>query len=304
MGPRSVGGSAPECAPVMLASQRVQVIGVQFFAAVADDLVARQVEHVDAPVQFRGEQIGCHREQLIRTAIGPFGDASARADVPIAVGVAMHRQNGFALVAHRLSLIQPMFPNPDFTICRRNSQNDVGGAIWGSHQPGSCLSILKRAALASISNLPAQINCIHRAVSKAPPNAKKCGATICAATGVLTTSSRCRSGVVANSGARAAAPTLRIRPRSDAPTPHWMAKCSSFAIGAGPAIPKRTGSRICRCASSRSHALKAPALSPNCVTICIRKPERAANACLARRASQSTVVGTALWPSGCPATPI
>jgi len=38
-----------------------------------------------------------------------------------------------------------------------------------------------------------------------------------------------------------AALRLRIMARIDAPMPHWMAKCSSFAIGAGPAIPTRTG---------------------------------------------------------------
>ena len=89
-----------EWVPSILPAQRVQVPGIQFLAAVADDFVARHIEHVDAPVGFGREQIGRHAEQLIRIAVGAFGDASAGADVPIPVGVAVNRQNRFPLISH------------------------------------------------------------------------------------------------------------------------------------------------------------------------------------------------------------
>ena len=79
--------------PLTLPAQRMQIAGVQLFAAVADDLIARDIEHIDAPVKFGREQIGGHAEQLIRTAIGPFGDASAGADIPVSVGLAVNGQD-------------------------------------------------------------------------------------------------------------------------------------------------------------------------------------------------------------------
>ena len=83
-----------------------------------------------------------------------------------------------------------------------------------------------------------------------------------------------------------------------------MAKCSSFAIGAGPAIPKRTGSRICRRASSRSQRSEGAGIESELRHDLHAQAGTCGECLLGSRASQSTAVGTALWPSGCPAMPI
>src|ERR1700722_3903665 len=89
-----------QCVPAMLPAQRVQIARLQFFAAVADDLRARDVEYIDAPARFGGEQIGSDAQQLIRIAVGALRNGSALPYIPIAVGTSMHRQYRFRLLAH------------------------------------------------------------------------------------------------------------------------------------------------------------------------------------------------------------
>src|ERR1700722_11218694 len=75
---------------------------------------------------FGRQQIGCHAEQLIRIAIRPLGNASAGADIPIAVGVAVHCQYSFPLLAHESD-----FPYSSARLCRRNPRKFVSAPKGG-----------------------------------------------------------------------------------------------------------------------------------------------------------------------------
>jgi hypothetical protein len=87
-------------APPIVPAHGMQIAGVQLVAAIADDLIAGNVEHIDAPVRLGREQVGSDREQLIRTAKGTLRNASSGSDVPVSIGTAVHRQDGFPFFAH------------------------------------------------------------------------------------------------------------------------------------------------------------------------------------------------------------
>jgi hypothetical protein len=117
-----------------------------------------------------------------------------------------------ASTVSRFSPIEPDFAHSAIMLCRRNSQKDVSlqkrqrgandahvcstryalmAAFRLQTRAGPQPCILNCAAAASISKAPPATFRIHRAVSNAPPNAKKCGAAICADNGLAKRASKC-----------------------------------------------------------------------------------------------------------------
>ena len=89
-----------ERVPSVLPAQRVQIFRGQFCTAIADDLFPRDVEDIDAPAGFGGEQVRSDAQQVIGVAIGPFGNGPAGANIPIAVGISVYRQYRFRFLTH------------------------------------------------------------------------------------------------------------------------------------------------------------------------------------------------------------
>ena len=76
-------------------AQGVELARIEVAAAIADDFLTLQIEHVDAPVIMGGQQVRCHGEQLLGMPIRPLGNAATLADIPIAIGALAHRHNHF-----------------------------------------------------------------------------------------------------------------------------------------------------------------------------------------------------------------